>query len=127
MRWSAFSRWPSCGSRMVSRRQSGGTFTSRQRIAVVICFPSMENGRNLTHTPAWDDLRVLLALHRQGSFLGAGKAIGISTSTAARRIEALEAGLGRPLVHRTSGGTLLEPDAFPLVNLAEQLELGLHA
>jgi DNA-binding transcriptional LysR family regulator len=127
MRWSAFSRWPSCGSRMVSRRQSGGTFTSRQRIAVVICFPSMENGRNLTHTPAWDDLRVLLALHRQGSFLGAGKAIGISTSTAARRIEALEAGLGRPLVHRTNGGTLLEPDALPLVRLAEQLELGLHA
>jgi DNA-binding transcriptional LysR family regulator len=78
-------------------------------------------------TPTWDDLRVLLALQRHGSFLGAGKALGVSTSTAARRIEALEAALGRPLVHRTNEGTLLEPDALPLVALAEQLELGLHA
>lgn len=78
-------------------------------------------------SPTWDDLRVLLALHRQGSFLAAGRALGMSTSTAGRRIEALEAALGRPLVHRSSEGTLLEPDALPLVALAEQLELGLQA
>jgi DNA-binding transcriptional LysR family regulator len=76
---------------------------------------------------AWDDLRVLLALHRHRSFLGAGKALGVSTSTAARRIDALEAGLGRPLVHRSRAGTFVEPDALPLVELAEQLELGLQA
>jgi DNA-binding transcriptional LysR family regulator len=77
-------------------------------------------------TPTWDDLRVLLALHRHRSFLGAGKALGMSTSTAARRIEALEAALGRTLVHRTSAGTSVEPDALELVSLAEQLELGLQ-
>lgn len=77
--------------------------------------------------PAWDDLRVLLALHRHRSFLAAGKALGVSTSTAARRIEALEASLGRPLVHRSSAGTSVEPDALDLVSLAEQLELGLRA
>ena len=77
--------------------------------------------------PTWDDLRVLLALHRHRSFLGAGKALGVSTSTAARRIEALEASLGRPLVHRSSAGTSVEPDALELVALAEQLELGLRA
>jgi DNA-binding transcriptional LysR family regulator len=75
----------------------------------------------------WDDLRVLLALHRQGSFLAVGKTLGISTSTAARRIDALEAALGRPLVQRTRSGTSIEPDALPLVALAEQLELGLSA
>jgi DNA-binding transcriptional LysR family regulator len=75
----------------------------------------------------WDDLRVLLALHRHRSFLGAGKALGVSTSTAARRIDALEAALGRPLVHRSSGGTSVEPDALELVALAEQIELGLRA
>src|SRR5262249_32257422 len=80
-----------------------------------------------TAAPTWDDLRVLLALHRHGSFLGAGKAIGVSTSTAARRIDALEAALGRPLVHRTNEGTRLEPDALPLVALAALLELGLGA
>jgi DNA-binding transcriptional LysR family regulator len=94
---------------------------------MLICFLSMENGRQPAVAPTWDDLRVLLALHRQGSFLGAGNALGMSTSTAARRIQALETELGRPLVHRTNGGTLLEPDALPLVTLAEQLELGLHA
>ncbi|MCP3136592.1 LysR family transcriptional regulator [Pyxidicoccus xibeiensis] len=77
--------------------------------------------------PTWDDLRVLLALHRHRSFLAAGRALGISTSTAARRIEALEAALGRTLVHRGSRGTSVEPDALELVSLAEQLELGLQA
>lgn len=87
----------------------------------------MENSNDTSVTPSWDDLRVLLALHRQGSFLGAGNSLGISTSTAARRVEALETTLGRPLVHRSTSGTALEPDALPLVTLAEQLELGLRA
>lgn len=78
-------------------------------------------------TPAWDDLRVLLALHRHRSFLAAGKALGVSTSTAARRVDALEASLGRTLVHRSSGGTSVEPDALELIALAEELELGLQA
>lgn len=75
----------------------------------------------------WDDLRVLLALHRHKSFLAAGKALGVSTSTAARRIDALEVSLGRSLVQRSSAGTRIEPDALALVGLAEQLELGLSA
>jgi DNA-binding transcriptional LysR family regulator len=77
--------------------------------------------------PTWDDLRVLLALHRHRSFLAAGRALGISTSTAARRVEALESALGRTLVHRGSRGTSVEPDALELISLAEQLELGLQA
>jgi DNA-binding transcriptional LysR family regulator len=78
-------------------------------------------------SPTWDDLRVLLALHRHRSFLAAGRALGVSTSTAARRIEALESSLGRPLVHRSSSGTSVEPAALDLIDLAEQLELGLRA
>ncbi|MGK4002675.1 LysR family transcriptional regulator [Sorangium sp. So ce1036] len=78
-------------------------------------------------SPPWDDLRVLLALHRHRSFLAAGKALGVSTSTVARRIDALEAALGRPLVHRSNGGTSVEPDALELVALAERIESGLRA
>jgi DNA-binding transcriptional LysR family regulator len=81
----------------------------------------------IDETPPWDDLRVLLALHRHRSFLAAGKALRVSTSTAARRIAALEAALGRPLVHRSSGGTFVEDDALDLVELAEQIELRLRA
>lgn len=75
----------------------------------------------------FDDLRLLLALQRQGSFLAAGRALGLSTSTVARRIDALELAMGRPLVVRSSSGTSIEPDALRLVTLAEQLELGLEA
>ncbi len=77
--------------------------------------------------PSWDDLRVLLALHRHRSFLAAGRALGVSTSTASRRIEGLEKALGRTLVHRSSAGTSVEPEALELIDLAEQLELGLQA
>lgn len=76
---------------------------------------------------AWDDLRILLAVHRGRSFLAAGKALGIATSTVARRIEALERALGRPLVHRGNAGTVLDADALALVALGEQMELGLDA
>lgn len=75
----------------------------------------------------WDDLRVLLAVHRHQSFKAAGDALKLSTSTTARRIEALEAAVGRSLVVRTSRGAVLDPGALPFVDLAETLELGLRA
>jgi DNA-binding transcriptional LysR family regulator len=76
-------------------------------------------------TPSWDDLRVLLAVHRQRSFLSAGKALGLSTSTTSRRIDALEEALCRKLVNRGRAGTVLEPDALRLIRLAEDMEHGL--
>lgn len=75
----------------------------------------------------WDDLRVLLAVHRTGSLLAAGKSLGLSTSTAGRRLDALEAAIGSPLVIRSQAGTELEPLAIRLVRLAEDMEHGLNA
>ena len=75
--------------------------------------------------PSWDDLRILLAVHRYRSFLAAGKALGVAASTVARRVEAIERSLGRVLVHRSNDGTRIDPDALRLVALAEELELGL--
>lgn len=80
-----------------------------------------------TDTPSWDDLRILLAVHRGKSFLVAGQTLGVATSTIARRIEALEKTVGRPLVHRGNAGTTLDPAALRLVALGEELELGLAA
>ena len=80
-----------------------------------------------TFTPSWDDLRMLLAVHRDRSFLLAARTLGVATSTVSRRIEALEKSLGRPLVHRGNDGTRLDPDALRLVALGEEFELGLDA
>jgi DNA-binding transcriptional LysR family regulator len=78
-----------------------------------------------TRKPSWDDLRILLAVHREKSLLAAGKTLGVAASTVARRVEAIERSLGRVLVHRGNDGTWLDPDALRLVALAEELELGL--
>ena len=80
----------------------------------------MEPGR-----ASWDDLRFLLAVHRERSFFAAGKSLGVAASTVARRVEAVEKSLGRVLVHRSNDGTQLDVDALRLVALAEELELGL--
>jgi DNA-binding transcriptional LysR family regulator len=78
-------------------------------------------------SPSWDDLRILLAVHRSKSFLAAGKVLGVATSTVARRVASLERTLGRPLVHRSNEGTELDPDLLRLVELGESVELGLDA
>lgn len=80
-----------------------------------------------TFKPSWDDLRMLLAVHRDRSFLLAARTLGVATSTVSRRMEALEKSLGRPLVHRGNDGTRLDPDALRLVALGEEFELGLEA
>lgn len=74
---------------------------------------------------SWDDLRILLAVHRDKSFLAAGKSLGVAASTIARRVDAIERTLGRALVHRGNDGTRIDPEALRLVALAEELELGL--
>lgn len=78
-----------------------------------------------TRPASWDDLRYLLAVHRDRSFFAAGKSLGVAASTVARRVEAVERSLGRVLVHRSNDGTQLDGDALRLVALAEELELGL--
>jgi DNA-binding transcriptional LysR family regulator len=78
-----------------------------------------------TKSPSWDDLRVLLAVYREKSFLAAGTVLGIAASTVARRIDALEQDLGHPVVQRASDGVRIASDGLRLVALAEEMELGL--
>ncbi|MBL8954158.1 MAG: LysR family transcriptional regulator [Myxococcaceae bacterium] len=77
--------------------------------------------------PEWSALQVLLEVHRAKTFLAAGRALGLSTSTVMRRVDALEASLGRRLVHRSAQGALLEKHALPLVEAAEAFERSLAA
>ncbi len=52
----------------------------------------------------WDDLKILLAIGRQGSLTSAAQILGIDQSTAGRRLSALEADLGAVLFVRSKSG-----------------------
>ncbi len=54
----------------------------------------------------WDDLRVFLAVFREGSFSEASRKLHLSQSTVSRRIAGLERALGVRLFDRTPGGLL---------------------
>ena len=62
----------------------------------------------------WDDLKVLLALHRAGSTRKAATTLGVSNTTVMRRLESLEQQVGGRLFDRT-------PDGFGATSFAEQL------
>jgi len=62
----------------------------------------------------WDDLRFFLALSREGSVSGAGRALGVKHTTVARRIRALEERLGTRLFDRL-------PDGYAMTQVAENI------
>lgn len=70
----------------------------------------------------WDDLRLLLAVSRRGSFLQAGDALGMAASTLSRRIARLEKAIGEPLVERAVDGTRLTSRGAMLAEAAQHLE-----
>ena len=73
----------------------------------------------------WDDLRLLLAVARRGSFLRAGEALGMAASTLSRRITQLETGIGAALVERGADGTRLTARGAALVQAAQGFESAL--
>jgi len=75
----------------------------------------------------WDDLRLLLAVARRGSFLGAGRAVGLATSTLSRRLTALEQAVDAALVERRADGARLTDAGRRLAAAAEDVELALGA
>ncbi|KAF0862816.1 LysR family transcriptional regulator [Pseudomonas sp. LD120] len=74
----------------------------------------------------WDDLRLLLAVSRRGSFLQAGQLLGIAASTVSRRLTQLEVALGEPLVERGVEGCWLTARGQSLVDVALAAEAGLR-
>lgn len=71
----------------------------------------------------WDDLKFVLALHRAGSLVGAGKLLHVNTSTVGRRIQALEDSLDTRLYDRVGGGYRPTAATQRVVACAEEMEL----
>jgi DNA-binding transcriptional LysR family regulator len=71
----------------------------------------------------WDDVRVFLAVVREGSMRAAGRALGLSQPTIARRLAAFEAAFGGPtLFDRLPEGLRLNAAGEQLVAAAEGVE-----
>src|SRR5215472_3915710 len=92
-------------------------------------------GRETRHEPAkilprpsrgamdWDDVRVFLAVAREGSMRAAGRALGLSQPTIARRLTVFEATFGGPtLFDRLPEGLRLNAAGEQLVAAAESVE-----
>jgi DNA-binding transcriptional LysR family regulator len=71
----------------------------------------------------WDDVRVFLAVVREGSMRAAGRALGLSQPTIARRLAAFEASFGgSTLFDRLPEGLRLSAAGEQLVPAAESIE-----
>jgi DNA-binding transcriptional LysR family regulator len=70
----------------------------------------------------WDDLRLLLAISRRGSFLKAGDMLGVAASTLSRRMTQLEEAVGEALIERGVDGVRLTLRGASLVEAAQGLE-----
>src|SRR6266568_9362729 len=71
----------------------------------------------------WDDVRMFLAVARKGSMRAAGRALGLSQPTIARRLAAFEATFGgSTLFDRLSEGARLTAAGEQLVPAAESVE-----
>src|SRR5689334_11735980 len=70
----------------------------------------------------WDDLKHFLAVSRSGSLTEAARALKTSTSTVARRIDALEKRLGVRLFDRRPSGYTLTESGGAILRKAEEVE-----
>ena len=75
----------------------------------------------------WSDVRVFLAVVREGSTLAASAKLGMAQPTVARRIEALEHATGLTLFDRDTRGFKPTQNGIDLVGKAEALEAAAEA
>ncbi|WP_109126664.1 LysR family transcriptional regulator [Dyella sp. C11] len=70
----------------------------------------------------WSDLRILLAIAREGTLGAAARSLGQTQPTMGRRLRALESALGQTLFQRTSDGFVLTEEGTLVVRHAERME-----
>jgi DNA-binding transcriptional LysR family regulator len=70
----------------------------------------------------WSDLRVFLAIAREGTLGAAARKLGQTQPTMGRRLQALENALGHQLFQRTKDGFVLTDEGAAVLNHAERME-----
>ncbi len=70
----------------------------------------------------WSDLRIFLAIAREGTLGAAARKLGLSQPTIGRRLRALEEAAGQRLFQRTSDGFVLTEEGSVVLPHAERME-----
>jgi DNA-binding transcriptional LysR family regulator len=70
----------------------------------------------------WSDLRIFLAIAREGTLGAAARTLGQSQPTMGRRLRALEQAVGQKLFQRTAEGFVLTDEGTGVLNHAERIE-----
>ena len=94
--------------------KSGAVLVSAQKLC---CSTKMKS-----ELRDWSNIRVFLAVFREGSTLAASRKLGVAQPTVARRIDALEQATGLVLFERTTKGFQPTENARALFPLAERIE-----
>lgn len=71
---------------------------------------------------AWDDYRLLLAVHRSKGLPGAAKTMNVTLSTVLRRLERVEKQLGTRVFERNKGNYQPTQTGVELLEVAERIE-----
>ena len=70
----------------------------------------------------WSDLRIFLAIAREGTLGGAARKLGLSQPTMGRRLRALEEVLGHKLLQRSPDGFVPTEEGTAVLPHAERME-----
>ena len=70
----------------------------------------------------WSDLRVFLAIAREGTLGGAARSLGQTQPTMGRRLRALESAVGHTLFQRTADGFVLTDEGNAILVHAQRIE-----
>src|SRR5580693_8565693 len=70
----------------------------------------------------WSDLRVFLAVAREGTLGAAARKLGQTQPTMGRRLRALEHAVGHTLFQRTADGFVLTDEGNAVLGHAERIE-----
>lgn len=70
----------------------------------------------------WSDLRVFLAIAREGTLGAAARKLGQTQPTMGRRLQALEHAVGHKLFQRTNAGFVLTDEGAAVLSHAERME-----
>jgi DNA-binding transcriptional LysR family regulator len=70
----------------------------------------------------WSDLRIFLAIAREGTLGAAARKLGQSQPTMGRRLRALERAVGQTLFQRTGEGFVLTDEGTAILSHAERME-----